>query len=116
MTGPEPYTPGEIQRTLTRIEQTVAALAGSVVTKAELQLHMDGLRTQFRVIDDRHNVVVADLAAEKQLRIDAAKERQAEARERAKEVRNFKWGLIAALIVAAASMVFPLMLKGLGAT
>jgi hypothetical protein len=106
VTGSE-YSPGEIQRTLARIEQNVGSLAGSVVTKAELQLHMDGLRQQFKVIDDRHNAVVSDLAKEKQTRLDEAKERDADR----KTTTRLVWG---AVLAACAAVVIPLLLRGVG--
>lgn len=110
----EPYSPGEIQRTLARIEQTMGSLAGSVVTKDELKLHMDGLRTQFKVIDDRHNDVVADLAAERQLRIDENKERKKVEEKRQddrKTDRRILWG---ALLTTFLALIGPLVIKGVG--
>lgn len=107
MTATEPYSPGEIQRTLLRIEQTVAGLASSVVTKNELQLHMEGLRQQFKVIDDRHNDLVRDFEVERKDRQTLEKERAADKRTTMRLV----WG---AVIAATAAVIIPLMLRGLG--
>lgn len=104
---PEPYSPGEIQRTLSRIEQNVGALTGSVVTKMELQLHMDGLRQQFKVIDDRHNELVAKVEAERKDRAAIEKERQ----DDRKTTTRLVWG---AVLAACAAVVIPLLLRGVG--
>lgn len=110
----EPYSPGEIQRTLSRIEQTMGALTGSVVTKDELKLHMDGLRQQFKVIDDRHNALAketeqskADLKAEVKARQDAEHDRE-------KEQRGFRRSVILCMVAAAAAIVLPLLFRGVG--
>ena len=105
--SPGDYTPGEIKRTLVRIEQTVAAMAGSVMTKAEFDIHMNGLRQQFKIIDDRHTDLVRDFEAER-------RDRQAVEKERSADKRNMTRLLWGAVVAAAAAVIIPLMLRGVG--
>lgn len=103
----EPYTPGEIARTLDRMDRSISTLSERVVTKADLELHLGGLRQQLKAQDDRHNELAAEVRKERDLR-------KTQADDREKEQRTFRRSVGLCILAAVASIILPLVFRGVG--